>query len=95
MTGSSPVRIPAELHLALGSAYFHQNRVAEAEQAYLAAVRENGKLGAAYNNLAVIYMLTGRLAEARRAVKRAEKAGFAVSPALKADIKRRDVATPP
>jgi tetratricopeptide (TPR) repeat protein len=92
LSGHSTLHVPAELHLALGSAYFHQNKLAEAEQAYVAAVDENKKLGAAHNNLAVIYMLTGRFAEARQAVKRAEKAGFPVNPALKADIDKREAA---
>jgi tetratricopeptide (TPR) repeat protein len=80
---------PAELLLALGSAYFRSGQLPEAEQAYTEAVKADGKLGAAHNNLAVIYMLSGRFAEANQSVKRAEKAGFPVSSAFKADLEKR------
>jgi tetratricopeptide (TPR) repeat protein len=79
--------VPAEVYLALGSAYFRQQKLAEAEREYLQAVRVNRKLGAAHNNLAVIYMLTGRLDEAEAAMKLAEKNGFTVNPQFKADLK--------
>ena len=49
----------------------------------------DSKLGPAYNNLAVIYMLTGRYPEARDALRRAEKSGLQVNPALKTDIEQR------
>ena len=84
------VKVPAEFDLALGSAYFRQQKLAEAEQAYSAAVRANRKLGAAYNNLAVIYMLTGRFADAHAAIRSAEQAGFTVSTQLKADLRQRE-----
>ena len=79
-------QVPAEVHLGLGSAYFRQDRRAEAEQAYRRAVKTNPRLGAAHNNLAVVLMLTGRLAESRAAVAAAEKAGFLVDPGLKRDL---------
>ena len=82
-------QIPAEVSLGLGSAYFRQNQLEPAEQHYRAAIGANGKLGAAHNNLAVICMLTGRLDESEREVKAAEKAGFAVSPKFKDDLKQR------
>jgi tetratricopeptide (TPR) repeat protein len=82
-------QIPAEVSLGLGSAYFRQNQMEPAEQNYRAAIGVNGKLGAAHNNLAVICMLTGRFDEAEREVKAAEKAGFAVSPKFKDDLKQR------
>ncbi|MBI3932935.1 MAG: tetratricopeptide repeat protein [Acidobacteria bacterium] len=82
------VRVPAELSLALGSAHFRQGQLAEAEREYLAAIGADRKLGAAHNNLAVVYMMTGRLAEAERHVKLAEKAGFRVHPKLKDDIEQ-------
>ncbi len=79
-------QVPAEVHLGLGSAYFRQDRRAEAEQAYRRAVKTNPRLGAAHNNLAVVLMLTGRLAESRAEVAAAEKAGFLVDPGLKRDL---------
>jgi tetratricopeptide (TPR) repeat protein len=82
-------QIPAELSLGLGSAHFRMNQMDQAEQNYRAAIAVNGKLGAAHNNLAVICMLSGRLDEAEREVKAAEKAGFPVSPQFKQDLKQR------
>jgi tetratricopeptide (TPR) repeat protein len=89
------VQVPAELMLALGSAHYRAGQTAEAEAAYVAAVKADAKLGAAHNNLAVIYMLTGRLEEAAEAVRRAEKAGLKVSPAFKDDLERRRKAAGP
>ena len=47
------------------------------------------KSGATLNNLAVLYLQTGRYKEADDAVKAAEKAGFKVHPQLKQDIKAK------
>jgi len=80
------LEVPAELSLALGSAYFRNNQLDEARLEYEAAVSVRPKLGEAHNNLAVVHLLQGRPAEAKEAVKRAEKAGFRVSPGLKKDI---------
>jgi Tfp pilus assembly protein PilF len=81
--------VPSYVSLALGSAYFRSGKLADAEQAYLAALAADSKVGEAHSNLAVVYMETGRLAEAERAVKDAEKAGFKVLPALKEEINKR------
>lgn len=89
------IHIPAEIPLALGSAYFRQERFEDAEREYQEAVTLNKRLGAAHNNLAVIYLLTGRLDEAEESVKLAEKAGFAVNPRFKDDLKRAKIATQP
>jgi len=83
-------QVPAEVHLGLGSAYFRQNLLPEAEQAYAKAVAANDRLGAAHNNLAVIYMLTGRYPQAHASIRSAEKAGFAVDKRLKADLQARE-----
>ena len=83
------VGVPAEVMLALGSAYFRNGQMAEAEPAYREAIETDSKLGPAYNNLAVIYMLSERFPEARDALRRAEKSGLKVNPALKADIEKR------
>jgi len=82
-------QVPAYVSLSLGSAYFRAGKVPEAEQAYLATVAADPKVGEAHNNLAVIYMETGRLDEAEKAVKAAEKTGLRVNPALKEEIKKR------
>jgi len=84
----APFQPPAEVLLALGSALFRENRMAEAETEWLAAIEVNPKLGEAHNNLAVIYMLTGRYDESEREMKAAEANGFRVNPQLKEDLKK-------
>jgi tetratricopeptide (TPR) repeat protein len=78
--------VPGELHLALGSAFYRNSQRAEAEASWQAAVAANPKLGEAYSNLAVLYMMSGRKKEAEESIKSAEKAKFRVNPQLKADI---------
>jgi tetratricopeptide (TPR) repeat protein len=87
--GSLPPRVPAGLSMALGSAYFRLNDVANAEQEYKAAIEVNPNFGEAHSNLAVVYLVTGRATEAESEVKAAEKAGFRVNPKLKEDIAAR------
>lgn len=77
---------PAFLSLALGSAYFRNGALEEAEHHWQAAVAAAPRLGEAHNNLAALYAMTGRRREAQEAVRSAEEAGFRVNPQLKADI---------
>jgi Flp pilus assembly protein TadD len=86
VTGPDPV--PAWLSLALGSAYFRSDAQADAEREYRAAIEVDPRLGEAHNNLAVVYMLSGRYPEADAEIKAAEKAGFKVHPQLKEDVKK-------
>jgi len=79
---------PAWISLALGSAYFRADVMADAEREYRAAIDVDPKLGEAHNNLAVVCLLTGRAADADVEIKAAEKAGFKVNPALKEDVKK-------
>jgi Tfp pilus assembly protein PilF len=88
LKGAERREMPAEIPLALGSAYFRQGLLPDAEREYKDALRINKKLGAAHNNLAVIYMMTKRLEEADAEAQEAEKAGFAVSPRFKDDLKK-------
>ena len=83
------IRIPAELSLGLGSALFRLGQWDPAEQNYRAALAVDAKMGAAHNNLAVLCMLRGRLDEAERELRAAEKAGFTVSSLFKQDLKQR------
>ena len=83
----SPFEPPAGVALALGSAHFRNGDRAKAEEWWLEAVRVNSRLGEAWNNLAVIYLTSGRKPQADEAVKNAERAGFRVNPRLKDDIK--------
>ena len=82
-----PFATPASVLLALGSAHYRNGDADAAEQHWSSAVRVNSNLGEAWNNLAVIYMTTGRKQEAEAAVSRAESAGFRVNPRLKAEIR--------
>ena len=79
--------VPAWVSLSLGSAYFRTEKLADAEREYKAAIASDTKAGEAHNNLAVVYLMTGRPENAEKEVKAAEKAGFRVAPQLKDDIK--------
>jgi tetratricopeptide (TPR) repeat protein len=81
--------VPAFVSLALGSAYFRSDRIADAEREYKAAIDADPKAGEAHNNLAVVYMTTDRADDAEREVKAAEKLGYNVNPNLKDDIKKK------
>jgi tetratricopeptide (TPR) repeat protein len=81
--------VPAWVSLALGSAYFRSGKLADAEREYKAAIDADTKAGEAHNNLAVVYLETGRYVEAEKHVKLAERAGYRVHPQLKEDIRTR------
>jgi tetratricopeptide (TPR) repeat protein len=81
-----PFEAPAVISLALGSAYFRNGDRAEAEALWDDAVRVNNRLGEAWNNLAAIYLTSGRKKNAEAAVRNAERAGFRVNPRLKDDV---------
>ncbi|PYQ19981.1 MAG: hypothetical protein DMF79_11425, partial [Acidobacteria bacterium] len=83
---------PAEISLALAGAWFRQGNVEEAEKENRNALKGRPDYGQAHNNLAVIYMMTRRFPEAREAVEKAEKSGFAVNPKLKEELERRAAA---
>jgi tetratricopeptide (TPR) repeat protein len=81
---------PPELLLALGSAYFRNGQLTEAEQEWKAAADANSQLGEAHNNLAAFYAMTGRKELAEDAVRHAERARFRVNPQLKEDIRQME-----
>lgn len=78
---------PAQVLLSLGSAHFRNGNATAARENWEQAVQVNNKLGEAWNNLAVVYMQSGRRGDAEEAVKNAERNGFRVNPNLKNDIK--------
>ncbi len=80
---------PYWLSLALGSAYFRDQKLKKAEEAYRAAVEVKPDLGEAHLNLSVVYMLTSRLDLAEQEVALAEENGVQVPQGLKDDIAKR------
>jgi tetratricopeptide (TPR) repeat protein len=84
--GQGAYDTPAEVSLALGSAYFRSGDLTAAEREWKAAVGVNARLGEAHNNLAALYAMTGRKQQAQDSVRQAEKAGYQVNPRLKSDI---------
>jgi tetratricopeptide (TPR) repeat protein len=78
--------VPYFVPMALGAAYFRLNRMDAAEAEYKAALAENSASGETHNNLAVLYMMTGRLQEAQAQVKLAEKNGVRVNQQFKEDL---------
>ncbi len=85
---------PPWISVALGSAYFRNNALVDAEREYKAALEVDPGIGEAHNNLAVVYLLTKRPAEAEREVALAERAGFKVRDGLKQDIARLRASQP-
>jgi tetratricopeptide (TPR) repeat protein len=77
---------PPAVSLALGSAYFRHEQLDDAEREWKAAIATNPQMGEAHNNLAALYAMTGRKAEAEAAVAAAQASGYPVNPQLKADI---------
>ena len=86
---SLDTRVPYFVPLALGAAYFRSGRFADAEREYATALEANPASGETHNNMAVLYLVTGRLQNARAAVVSAEKVGFKVNPDLKDDIEKK------
>ena len=80
--------VPGEVLLALGSAYYRNGQAPDAEREWMAAAKASPKLGEVHNNLAVLYMQTGRKKEAEDAVRAAERGRYKVHPQLKEDIRR-------
>jgi tetratricopeptide (TPR) repeat protein len=93
--GSGGSSVPGELLVSLGSAYFRQGKVEEAEKQWKAAAAANPRIGEAHNNLAALYLMSSQLDDAEKEVKLAEKAGYSVNPRLKEDIKKARKAAPP
>lgn len=84
----APFTPPAEVLLSLGSALFKSGNTAAAEAQWKAAVDANPALGEAHNNLAVVYMQTGRYSDAEEALKAAEKNGVRVNPQFRDDLQK-------
>jgi Tfp pilus assembly protein PilF len=94
-SGSQAEPTPPWISVALGSAYFRTNAMADAEREFKAALEVDSKVGEAHNNLAVVYLLTKRADEAASEVELAERAGFKVPDGLKRDISQLRAAAKP
>jgi tetratricopeptide (TPR) repeat protein len=81
--------VPPFVLLSLGSAYFRGNRPTDAEREYRAAIDADPRLGEAHNNLAVVYLQSGKFEDASRSLASAKKAGFKVNPELEKAIKEK------
>lgn len=81
--------IPAWVSLALGSGYFRAGRLSDAEREYKATIAADSRAGEAHNNLAVVYLETGRYAEAASSLQSAKKSGFKVNPELEKAIREK------
>jgi tetratricopeptide (TPR) repeat protein len=81
--------VPYFVPMALGAAYFRSAQFADAEREYKEAIAANGASGETHNNLAVLYLTTGRFDEAESEVRAAEKVGFKVNENLKGDIRKK------
>ena len=81
------LQVPPFVSLALGSAYFHLERLPDAERLFREALAIEPKFGEALSNLALVCLLTGRAPEAQSYVKIAEEARFSINPELKRRIR--------
>ena len=86
LTGN-PRPVPPFISLALGSAYFRLDRLADAERQFREAIAVDPKFGEAHSNLALVCLLTGRPHDAQTHVRIAEEAKFKVNPELKRQIR--------
>ena len=82
-----PRPVPPFISLALGSAYFRLDRLADAERQFREAIAGEPKFGEAHSNLALVCLLAGRPQEAQAHVRIAEEAKFKVHPELKRQIR--------
>lgn len=83
------VEVPIRISFALGTAYLNAGLPEKAEWELVAVLRADPGFGDAHNNLAAVYLATGRFEDAANHVRLAEEAGVRVDPAMKADISAR------
>lgn len=81
--------VPPYVSMALGSALFRLGRMADAEREYKATIAADPKTGEAHNNLAVVYLQTGRFDLANSALQAAKNTGFRVNPELEKAIREK------
>ena len=79
---------PASYYFYEANALFNLKRNDEAIAAWKHAVERDPEYGVAYNNLAVVYWMTGRLDDARASLARADELGFKVNPSFRADLEK-------
>ena len=79
---------PAAYYFYEANALFNLKRNDEAIAAWKHAVERDPEYGVAYNNLAVVYWMTGRLEDAQASLARADRLGFKVNPSFRADLEK-------
>jgi tetratricopeptide (TPR) repeat protein len=79
---------PGEIFFYIGNALFQLNRPDDALGAWETCRERSPKFAMVYNNLALIYMQTGRLEEAKKSLIKAEELGFPVNPQFKLELER-------
>ncbi len=84
----SDVRIPPELFFLIGNANARLGRLEEARLNWETCTGLDPAFAPVHNNLAVLYLQTGRLDDAQEHVVRAEQLGVAVNPQFKRDLDR-------
>jgi Tfp pilus assembly protein PilF len=84
-----PEQEPPTLAVAMGHALLLAGQTVEAEREFRLALTTDPGYGDAHNNLAVLCMLQGRIEEAEREMKAAEKAGIKIPKRLKDEMKAR------
>lgn len=77
---------PGEVYFYIGNALFQLNRRPEALEAWESCREKSPKFAVVHNNLALVYMMAGRLEAAKESLDRAEELGFPVNPQFKNDL---------
>ncbi len=86
--------VPPGIPFALGTAYLRAGRYEAAQRELSQAVDAKPNFGEAHNNLAAVAVAMARWQDAAQHIELAEKAGFRVSEALKADVADRRASIP-
>jgi len=77
---------PGEVYFYIGNALFQLNRRPEALEAWETCRDKSPKFAMVHNNLALVYMMSGRLEAAKESLAKAEELGFPVNPQFKQDL---------
>lgn len=82
------VGFPPEYSYLRGNIYFRQQKLAEAERAYLIAVQKNPNYTNACNNLINLYFVSGQIEKAQKQLDEASANGVEINPKLAEAVRR-------